>query len=62
MKFKRPNSKNRCDNITVIFDDGNRVIAKNWDGSVMFDGSKWLFNKCFEHGYFIYFTTPVTVI
>lgn len=39
--------------IVVVFNDGQRVIAKDASGTVMFDGSKWLFDKCFDLGYHV---------
>jgi hypothetical protein len=38
--------------LQVAFDDGERVIVKNEDGNVMFDGSRWLFDQCWKRGWF----------
>lgn len=38
--------------LRVIFDDGLRVIVKDQDGNIMFDGSRWLFDQCWIKGYF----------
>lgn len=41
--------------LMVVFDDGERVIVHDEDGKVAFSGSKWLFDKCWERGFFTAF-------
>lgn len=39
--------------LQTIYDDNIRVIVKDATGSIMFDGSKFLFKECFKKGIFI---------
>lgn len=50
MLFRVRGRRTQCQ---VIFDDGERVLAKGIEGTVVFDGTAWLFNKCWELGIFV---------
>lgn len=47
--------QHRRSELMVVFDDGERVIVHDEDGKVAFSGSRWLFDKCWERGFFTAF-------
>ncbi len=47
--------QHRAMGLAVVFFDGERVVVHDEDGKKAFDGSVWLFNKCWERGFFTRF-------
>lgn len=51
MLFRVKGKRVQCQ---VIFNDGNRIIAKCIEGTVVFDGTVALFDTCISRGFFVH--------
>lgn len=40
------------ESLLVVYSDGERVIVKNEEGNIMLDCSRWLFEQCWQRGWF----------
>ena len=47
--------QHRRSQLSVVFDDGDRVVVHDDDGNVAFSGSRWLFDQCWSRGFFTSF-------
>lgn len=45
----------RRSELRVVFNDGTRIVIKDDEGNVAFDGTVWLFEQCWERGWFVKF-------
>lgn len=41
------------ESLQVVYADDSRVMVKDQDGNVMFDGTRWLFEQCWRRGWFV---------
>jgi hypothetical protein len=51
-KFFRRNWLFPRERLMVCYDDGSRVVVKDADGNVFLNCSRWLYETCWQRGYF----------